>query len=62
MIAKFEKMNMRQENYEEVKETKDLLENQKEKELEKYHTMLVQLKEEMDDHRNIGLPEILKKK
>jgi hypothetical protein len=56
MIAKFENMNMRQENYEEGKETKDQLENQKEKESEKYQTMLVQLKEEMNDHRDISLP------
>jgi hypothetical protein len=32
MIDKVEKMNMRQEDYKEVKETKDMLENQKEKE------------------------------
>jgi hypothetical protein len=30
MIAKVEKMNMRQENYEEGKDTKDMIENQKE--------------------------------
>jgi hypothetical protein len=36
MIAKVEKMNMRQENHKEGQETKDLLENQKEKESEKY--------------------------
>ena len=35
MIAKVEKMNMRQENYKEGQETKDMLENNKEKELEK---------------------------
>jgi hypothetical protein len=59
MIAKVEKMNMRQENYEEGQETKDMLENQKEKESE---TMLLQLKETMNDHRDISLPEILKVK
>jgi hypothetical protein len=32
MLAKVEKMNMRQENYEEGQETKDMLENQKESE------------------------------
>jgi hypothetical protein len=32
MIAKVEKMNMRQENYEEGQRTKDMLENQKESE------------------------------
>jgi hypothetical protein len=59
MIAKVEKMNMRQENYKEGQETKDMLENQKEKESEKAQTML---KEVMDDHRDISLPEILKEK
>ena len=44
MIAKVEKMNMRQENYKEGQETKDMWENQKEKEWEKDQTMLVQLK------------------
>jgi hypothetical protein len=38
MIAKVEKMNMRQENYKEGQETKDMLENHKEKESE---TMLL---------------------
>jgi hypothetical protein len=32
MIAKVEKMNMKQENHEEGQETKDMLENQKESE------------------------------
>ena len=41
MIAKVEKMNMRQENYKEGQKTKDMLENHKEKESE---TMLIQLK------------------
>jgi Fe-S-cluster containining protein len=57
MIAKVEKMNMRQENYKEGQDTKDMLKNHKEKESE---TMLIQLKEVMDDHRDISLPEILK--
>jgi hypothetical protein len=57
MIAKVEKMNLRQENYEEGQETKDMLENQKESE-----TMLLQLKETLNDHRDISLPEILKEK
>jgi hypothetical protein len=35
MIAKVEKMNMRQENYKEGQETKDLLKNQKVKQSEK---------------------------
>jgi hypothetical protein len=59
MIAKVEKMNMRQVNYKEGPEVKDMLENQKEKESE---NMLLKLKEEMDDHRDISLLEILKEK
>jgi acetate kinase len=59
MIAKVEKMDMRQENYKEGKKAKDMLENHKENESE---TMLSQLKETMNDHRDIGLPEILKVK
>jgi hypothetical protein len=59
MIAKVEKMNMRQEYYKEGQETKDMLNNHTEKESE---TMLMQLKEEMDDHKDISLPEILKEK
>jgi hypothetical protein len=62
MIAKVENMKMRQENYKESQETKDMLENQKEKESEKAQTMLVQLKEAMDDHKDVSLPEILKEK
>jgi hypothetical protein len=59
MIAKVENMNMRQENYKEGQETKGMLENHKNKKLE---TMLLQLKEVMDDHRDISLPEILKER
>jgi hypothetical protein len=44
MIAKVEQMNMIQEN-------KSMLENHKVKESEKYQTMLVQLKEVVDDHK-----------
>jgi uncharacterized transporter YbjL len=55
MIAKVEKMKKRQEKYKEGQETK----NHTEKELE---TMLIQLKAEMDDHKEISLPEILKEK
>jgi hypothetical protein len=58
MIDKVEKMNMRQENYEEGQGTKYMLENLKEKESE---NMLLQLKETMNDHRDINLPEIMKK-
>jgi hypothetical protein len=57
MIVKVEKMNLRQENYEEVQETKDMLENQKELE-----SMLLKLKETLNDHRNISLPDLLKEK
>jgi hypothetical protein len=57
MIAKVEKMNLRQEKYEEVQETKDMLENQKESE-----TILLQMKETLKDHKDISLPEILKEK
>ena len=59
MISKVEKMNTRQENYEESQEAKSMLENHKEKEP---NTMLVQLKEVMDDHRDISLLDILKEK
>jgi hypothetical protein len=55
MIAKDEKMNLRQANHEEGQENKDMLENQTESE-----TMLLQLKETLNDHRDINLPEILK--
>ena len=53
---------MRKDNYEEGKEAKDLLDNQKEKESKKAQTMLPHLKEQMDDHRDIILPQILKEK
>jgi predicted DNA binding CopG/RHH family protein len=59
MIAKVERMNMRQENYQ---ETKDMLENNKEKESEKSQTMLLQFKETMNDHKDVSLPEFLKVK
>jgi hypothetical protein len=57
MIAKVEEMNMRQENYEEGQETKNILENQKESK-----TILLQMKETLNYHRDISLPEILKEK
>jgi hypothetical protein len=53
MIAKVENMNMRQENHEEGKETKIMLKNQKESE-----AILLQLKETLNDHKDIGLLEI----
>jgi hypothetical protein len=44
MIDKLKRMNMRQEKYEGIQETKSMLENHKEKESEKAQTMLLQLK------------------
>jgi hypothetical protein len=52
MIAKVEQMNMSQEN-------KSMLEKESS---EKSHTMLVQLKEVVDDHKDVSLSEILKEK
>jgi hypothetical protein len=57
MIAKVEKMNMRQENHEKGQETKNMIEHQKESE-----TILLQMKETLNDHRDISLSEILKEK
>jgi hypothetical protein len=57
MITKVEKMNLKQENYEEGQKTKDILEHQKESK-----TILLQMKETLNDHRDISLPEILKEK
>jgi hypothetical protein len=57
MIAKVEKMNMRQEDHEEGQETKNMLKNQKESE-----AILLQMKETLNDHRDISLSEILKEK
>jgi hypothetical protein len=57
MIAKVEKMNMKQEKYETGQETKDMIEPQKESE-----TVLLQMKETLNDHRDINLSEVLKEK
>jgi hypothetical protein len=57
MIAKVEKMNLRQENHEEGQETKNMLKNQKESE-----AILFQMKETLNDHRDISLSKILKDK
>jgi hypothetical protein len=62
MIAKVERMSMRQEKYEESQETKSMSENHKEKESEKAQTMLSQLKETMNNHKDVSLPDILKVK
>jgi hypothetical protein len=57
MIAKVERMNMRQENPEEDQETKTMEEPQKESE-----NVLLQMKETLNDHININLSEIFKEK
>jgi hypothetical protein len=62
MIAKVERMNMRQENYEGSEETKGMLESHKEKEPEEVQTTLIQLKEMIDVHKDVSLLEILKVK
>jgi hypothetical protein len=55
-------MNMRQENYEGIQDNEIILENNQENEFEKSQTMLSQLKETMNDHKDVSLPEILKVK
>jgi hypothetical protein len=62
IIAKVEGMNMRQENYEESQETKGILEIHKEKGSKEVQTTISQLKEMMDAHKDVSLPEILKEK
>jgi hypothetical protein len=57
MIAKLEKMNMEQANLEKGQETKITTEPQKESE-----TILLQMKETLNDHKDISLLEILKEK
>ena len=57
MIAKLERMNMRQENPKEGYKTKTMEEPQKESE-----NALLQMKETLNDHRNINLSEIFKEK
>jgi hypothetical protein len=57
MISKVEKMNMKQENHEEGQETKNMLKNQKDLE-----AMLLWMKETLNDHKGIILPEILREK
>ena len=57
MIARVEQMNMKQENHEEGQETKNILENQKESE-----DILLQMKETLNDHKDISLSDILKEK
>jgi hypothetical protein len=57
IIAKVEGMNMRQENYEEIQETKGMLEIHKEKSSVEVQTTLLQLKEMMDVHKDVSLQE-----
>jgi hypothetical protein len=55
MIANVEQMNMSQEN-------KSILEDHKDKGSNEVQTTLVHLKESMNDHKDVGLPKILKVK
>jgi hypothetical protein len=55
MISKVERMNMSQEN-------EIMLEYHQEKESDKVQTTLAQLKEMMNDHKDVSLPEIMKEK
>ena len=55
IIAKVEQMSMRREN-------KSMLKNHQGKESEKVQTPLEQLKEIMDDHKDVSLLEIMKEK
>jgi hypothetical protein len=57
MIVNVERMNIRQENPEEGQETKTRTEPQKESE-----NVLLQMKETLNDHRNIKLTESCKEK
>jgi hypothetical protein len=57
MIAKIEQINMRQEDHEKVQETETMEETPKESE-----TILLQMKETLNDHRDTNLSEILKEK
>jgi hypothetical protein len=50
IIAKVEKMNMRQENHEEGQETKNMPKNQKESD-----SILLHMKETLNDHKDIIL-------
>ena len=57
MIAKVERMNMRQENLEEGHKTETMAEPRTESE-----TVLLQMKETLNDHRDINLSKIFKEK
>jgi hypothetical protein len=57
MIAKIDRMNMRQENLEKGHKTEAMVEPQIESE-----TVLLQIKDTLNDHKNINLSEIFKEK
>jgi hypothetical protein len=57
MIVKLERMNMRQEHPKKDQDTETMVEPQK-----KSETVLLQMKETLNDHRNINLAKILKEK
>jgi hypothetical protein len=57
MISNVERMNTRQENLKEEKETKTMVEPQKE-----YKNVFLQMKETLNDHRNVNLSETFKGK
>jgi hypothetical protein len=57
MIAKFERMNMRQEKTKKGQETDTMTEPQKESEI-----VLLKMKETLNDHKNINLSKIFKEK
>jgi hypothetical protein len=57
MIEKLERMNTRQEDHEKGQDTKTMAEPHKESE-----DVLLQMKETMNDHRNINLSEVFKEK
>jgi hypothetical protein len=57
MIVKVERMNMREANHEKGQENETMAKPQKESE-----TILLQIKETLNDHRDINLSEIFKEK
>jgi hypothetical protein len=57
MIVKVERINMRKENPEKNKEAETMAEPQKESE-----NVLLQMKETLNDHRNINLSKSFKEK
>jgi hypothetical protein len=57
MIARLEKLNMEQENFEGDQETKIMEKPQKESE-----SMLLKIKETLDDNKDVSLSDIFKEK